>query len=138
MERESTKRPFVATILIIVVLIFTSLNIIRTITSLQSWSFLESLPLQIPVIYLIISGLIWALLGFFLLISYVLKKKWTLPLSTIMFIGYPTYYWIDRLFISKRTINDHQWRFALALTLLSMILGFWISNDSKTKNYFNK
>ena len=138
MERDPTKRPFFATILVLVVLIFTSLNVIRSISAIQSWSFLESLPLQIPVIYLILSGLIWAFLGFLLLISYILKKKWTLPLAMIMFIGYPVYYWIDHLLISKWRINDHQWRFALALTILSLILGFWMLNNPKTKNYFSK
>lgn len=138
MVRDFSKRPFFATLLMIVVLIFTSLNVIRVITSIQSWSFLESLPLQIPVVYLIISGLIWTFLGFFILISLILKKKWSPPLAMTIFIGYPVYFWIDRLIISNWTIDSHQWRFALVATLLTLILGIWILIDPKMKNYYCK
>jgi len=136
MESKLPNRPFGATILISMVLLFTSLNILRTVAAIQSWSFLESLPMRIPVIFLAISGIIWTLLGITLLIGLFLKSKLGLPIARVLFIGYPIYYWFDRLFIAKVGLNDSRWQFPLVLTFLTLIIGIWISNDPKTRDYF--
>lgn len=137
MESKLPNRPLGATIMISVVLIFTSFNVLRTISAIQSWSFLGSLPLRIPVIYLAISGFFWASFGITLLIGLFLKKKWTLTLSIVLFIGYSLYYWLDRLFIAKIPLNDRQWQFPLILMIFTLIIGIWIVKDPNTKNYFN-
>ena len=136
-ESKLPKRPFSATILIPAVLIFTSLNILRTIAVIRSWSFLGSLPMRIPVIYIAIAGFVWSSFGIIIFICLLLKKRWAPPLSMILFIGFLIHYWLDRLLIAKIAQNDHQWQFALVLTLLTLVIEIWIVINPENRNYFN-
>ncbi len=138
MDHDHSKRPLGVNTLIAVVLIFTSLNIVRVISATKSWSFLSSLPLQIPAIYFIISGTIWSLLGTILVFGLILRKMWTLPLTMILCLGYSAFYWFDRLFIASRAVNDSHWQFAVGLTILSIIIMIWILTRQKTKSFLNK
>lgn len=138
MDHKTTRRPFGVTLLIGLVLIFASLNIVRTITAFQSWLFLNSLPLQVPVSYLIITGTAWSILSTIVVFSLLTRKKWSLPFAMLIFLGYPLLYWIDRLFFTEWATFANHWKFSLAITIFTVILALWIIKNPKTKNYLNK
>lgn len=138
MNQKKTHRPFGVTLLIAVVLIFTSLNIVRTIAAIQRQSFLHTLDLQVPVSYLAITGAVWGSLGLVLLVGLAARKRWALPLAMILVLGYPLYYWIDRLFIAEWAAFNSRWQFALGLTGLLVIPAVWILKQAGTRRYLSK
>ena len=57
------KRPFSVTILAFGVLSFVLLQLTRMVSGFQQRQFLASLPLSIPPVYFVITGLVWAAIG---------------------------------------------------------------------------
>jgi len=138
MDQNTSQRPLSVTLLIAVVLIFMSLNIVRAITAFQSWPLLSSLPLKVPVSYFIVTGTLWGVNGLVLVFGLLTRKKWVLPLSMILTLGYPLYHWIDRFFIAEWTVIKTRWQFDFGLTLLIILLAFWIFKHPKTSIFLIK
>ena len=132
------KRPFGVTILIGVVLIFTSLNFFRVSTAIRLWDYLVEPPLNTPVIYLVISGIIWSGLGLTLAFGFVTRQKWSSVLAKISAIVYSSHYWFDRLLIADRSGIGSRWFFALGLTILLLVLTFIILAQPKTRAFLVK
>lgn len=128
-------RPFSVTLLIGVVLIFTGLNFLRLVLTIQSWKFLASI-LPVSPWYLALTGLVWSLVGCALIWGLWRRRAWA-PVATRMISGiYVLYYWIDRLFVSHRTSLEANWPFTLAFCLLILIWIFWVFTWRKVRNYF--
>ena len=138
MVRKSSQRPFAVTLLIAVVLIFTSLNILRVVTALLSRSFLSTLPLQVPVWYFTLTGTIWSVIGIILGLGLITRRKWALSLSIFLTIGYSAFYWVDRLFIIEWALFKSRWQFAFGLTIFIVLFALWTVKSSKTRVYLNK
>jgi hypothetical protein len=138
MQPESTHRPFGVTLLIVVVLIFTSLHLLRAVTALQRWSSLRDLSLPVPVSYFFISGAVWGLFGLVLLLGIIARRRETVKFALILILVYPIYFWIDRLFLAEWAVFEGRWQFALGLTLLSFIAIFWILKHPSTSSYLTK
>jgi hypothetical protein len=137
-NQQSRKRPFSVTILIVMVLIFTTLNILRMITAIRLWDFLANLPLDVPAHYLVITGAIWSGIGFLLAVGLFASRKWSLYLAWIAIVLYPIYYWSDRLLIAERHVIAGRWQFASGLTILLLIFAFWVLLQPKTRAFLMK
>jgi hypothetical protein len=128
-------RPLSVTLLIVLVLIFTGLNLLRLILTIQSWKFLASLLLVSPW-YLALTGLVWFLLGCALIWGLWLGRAWA-PVATKLISGiYVLYYWIDRLFAAHQAGLDAGWPFTLGVCLVILVWIFWTFTRQKIRNYF--
>jgi hypothetical protein len=135
---HSPQRPFGVTLLIVMVLIFTSLNILRMITAIRLWDFLVSFSKDVPTLYLVISGAVWSGVGIITATGLFAEKKWALPATRIAVVLYTVYYWFDRLVVADRFVIAHRWQFALGLTLLLLVFAIWILARPKTKSFLMK
>jgi hypothetical protein len=135
---HSPQRPFSVTFLIVLVLIFTSLNILRMITAIRLWDFLASFSKDVPTLYLVISGAVWSGVGIITATGLFSGKKWALFATRIAVILYSAYYWFDRLVVADRSIIAHRWHFALGLTSLLLVFTIWILARQKTKSFLMK
>lgn len=130
-------RPFAVTVLAVLVLIMTSVNLIRFVEALVQWPFLTSLPRVLPA-YLAGSGLFWSLLG--------LPLTWGLwrghPIAPkaarIVVPAYILYYWLDRAFMESAGANFVNWPFSAALTIVLLVSIFWVLARPNSKAYFGE
>ena len=134
----SPSRPFSVSILIILVLIFTTMNLLRMVTAIRSWDFLTNLLPDVPMFYLVITGGVWSVIGIPLAGGLFSRRKWSLPMARVTVILYTIYYWFDRLLIAERVSIASRWQFVLGLTILLLVLSFWILERPKTKEFLMK
>jgi len=132
------KRPLSATILTWVVLILTSLGWLRLSAVLQQWSFLESLSPAPPLVYLVISGLVWGVVGAIMVWGLFLGRFWAPRLTQISAPLYAVFYWLDRLFIADPSAFTSRWPFAVGLTTLLLIYTFWVLSRPKVQHFYHK
>jgi len=134
-EQQLKKRPFLVTLLAVLVLIISCINLIRLIEAIRMWDFLASLP-GVPPLYIALTGLFWVLVGF--------PLAWGLwrghpqaPLAThILVFACALYYWFDRIFIAQTINATSNWLFAVIVTVVMILLTFWALG--KSKEYFRK
>jgi hypothetical protein len=119
---EIRRRPFLVTLLVLVVLSITTVHLVRLIQTILLWDFLSSLPGVSPG-YLAVTGLIGVALG--------------LPLSCGLWRGHPLapalarglgvlyglYWWLEKLLIAQSAERLVNWLFSLvfSIALLSLI-----------------
>jgi hypothetical protein len=120
------------------VLIFTSLNILRMITAIRSWNLLTSVSKDVPTLYLVIMGAVWSTVGIITATGLFSGKKWALPVTRTAVILYSGYYWLDRLVVADRFVIAHRWQFALGLNILLLIFAIWCLAHPKTKAFLKK
>jgi hypothetical protein len=132
------KRPFSVTILVILVLIFTSLNALRMITAVRSQEFLTGLTFDIPVGYLTITGALWTLIGLPLLVGLFFGRGWSGPLLKWAAGFYTVYYWIEHLFVTEPEVLTTRWPFTVGLNLTLMILVFWTLSRPKPREFLTR
>ena len=138
-QMRKSKRPLAVTTIAVSVLIIAVVNLIRFIQAISQWDILtELLPIHLSPIYLVLSGLIWAVIG--LILSYGLwHGKFWAPITTqIIFIVYLLYYWLDRLFLSNPISKLTNLRFAIVSSLLLLVWVFWLFSRSDIKYYFGE
>lgn len=131
-------RPFIVTVLIVVVLIFTFLNVFRFATAIRSWDFLTTLLPETNLVYLVATGFVWSVFGLILAIGLYARRRWSSSMMRIAGICYAIYYWFDRLFIAENFSVAYRWQFALGLTLLLLIVSFLILRRPTTKRFLAK
>lgn len=133
----TVNRPFLVTVLAVLVLIMTSINLIRFIEALVQWRFLSSLPRVSPA-YLAGSGLFWSLIG--------LPLTWGLwrghPIAPkaarIVALAYAIYYWLDLVLLESRGEIFVNWPFIAGLTLVLLVSIFWVLSPTSSKAYFGE
>ncbi len=129
------------------VLILAGFNLLRFVLSLRDWSFLAAQPGVSPY-YLAISGLIWALVGAFLVWGLWKAKSWAPRLLQAVTLTYALYYWLDLLFLRDHPVNDASgalgavlptnWQFSAGVTVVSLAYILWVLSRSKVKAYFGQ
>ena len=134
----SSKRPFTVTILILVVLIFTTLNALRFVSTIDTWTFLSASPVNVPIGYLAVTGAFWALAGSPLALGLFFRRQWSLRLAQILTLLYAVYYWADRLWIAEPNAISIRWPFSLGLTILLLIYTFLVLSHPKVRMFLSK
>jgi hypothetical protein len=132
---RSNLRPLSVTLLIVVVLIFTGLNLLRLILTIQSWNFLAGL-LPVSPWYMALTGLLWTILGCALIWGLWLRLAWAPHATRIVSAIYMLYYWIDRLFVASRSGLEASWPFTLVICLVLYLWIFWLFTRRRIRNYF--
>lgn len=134
--RRNNKRPKCITIIALMVLVFTAINLIRIIQVIAQWQFLSTVLSHAPV-YQLISGMVWFLGGLTILIN-IWRGKRSAPL--LIMVGgvlYSIYYWVDRFAISS-TPFDSNWLFILIINGVLLIYIIWSLTHKNTKSFFGE
>lgn len=134
-EQRAVKRPFLVTLLAVWVLLLSCVNLIRLTEAIRTWDFLASLPGVNP-LYIALTGLIWALLGFPLAWSLWRGYAQAPKATRILTLLYALYYWLDRLFVAQNVNAASNWLFAAITTIVMILIIFWILGRSKI--YFRR
>jgi hypothetical protein len=116
------KRPFAVTVLILVVLSYTVLGWFGLLDALQRWEFLQTLPLTVPVYYLVTRSAILALLGVPLIWGLWVGQSWAWYVTQISALVVVVFYWLDRLLVAHPAMISERWPFAVGMTTLWLAL----------------
>lgn len=129
------KRPFGVTLLAALVLSIAGLHLIRFIQALKTWDFLAGLPGVSP-LYLALSGLVVALVGFPLAWGLWRGMAWAARFTRIAALVYILQSWFDRTFLAQEAFQRTNWPFALAATFLLLVWVFFILSRPQAKAFF--
>jgi hypothetical protein len=142
---QRTSRPASVTILALGVLIITIINLTRLVLSILNWDFLASWPGVSP-LYVILTGLIWTIVGALLLWGLWKARKWAYKLTQAVVLTYALYYWLDHVFLmdhpanraagAQRVLLPMNWQFAAGATVICLAYTAWTLNRPKVKAYF--
>jgi len=131
------KRPFLVTLLAVVVLSITIIHLVRLVNTLTQWNFLASFPGISPP-YLALTGLFWVIVGALLFWGLWTGKSSTPQTTRVLTVVYLSYQWIERI-LSVRAGNElENWPFAAGMTLIVLIFIFWTLSRSGAKAYFGE
>ena len=133
----TVNRPFPVTVLTVLVLIMTSINLIRFTQALVQWRFLSTLPRVSPA-YLAGSGLFWSLIG--LPLAWGLWRGHSIApkAARIVSLAYILYYWLDLAFLMNAGENFVNWPFAAGMTTVLLVSIFWVLSRPRSKAYFGE
>jgi hypothetical protein len=130
MRQSHLKRPFLVTLLAVLVLIISCINLIRFIEAIRMWDFLASLPGVSP-LYIALTGLIWALVGFPLAWGLWRGQAQAPKATRILTLVFALYYWLDRLLIAQNVNAGSNWLFAAVATVVMILFIFWTLGRSQ-------
>ncbi len=144
-QARINKRPRSVTLLIVIVLIITVINIIRLVLSISYWNFLGTHS-GISPIYLAVTGLVWTAAGVRLVWGLWKAKNWAPRLMQTVALTYALYYWLDHIFLMDRRVNGGpgavsailpiNWPFAAGVTVVLLSFIAWTLGRVKVKAYF--
>lgn len=133
-ERQSS-RPRGVTMLALLVLILSVLQLTRFQQSFSRWEFLQA-TLPFHPAYLLVNGAFWGLAGLFLVWAIWFRKSWTPIVLTVAALLYSLNYWFERIFLAGNPNRNINWPFVLALNLLVMAFIAWQLRRKKVIQYF--
>ena len=132
------RRPKAVTCLIIVTIFYTFLHLFRFYYSLLQWDFLIGQEIAVSPIYLTLSGAFWVLIGGILIWGLWRGSPWAPNLTRISILVYFTFFWIDRVFLTKDIFAQMNNPFAILLSLIVIMLIFWLLSRSKSRAFFGE
>ena len=117
------RRPFLVTLLALVVLSITTIHLVRLIQTILLWDFLSNLPGVSPG-YLALTGLVGTILG--------LPVCWELwrghPLAPSLTCGgavlYGLYWWLEKLLTAQSAESLVNWPFSVVISIGLLTLTF--------------
>lgn len=132
------KRPFVVTLLILLVLSYTTLGWLGFIEALRHWDFLQEIPLAVPPLYLASRSAFWGLIGLPLIWGLWVGRVWAWYAAQIAAGLYAFYYWLDRLFIAHPSAIAERWPFAIGLTVSCLADIFVVLWLPRSRRFFKR
>lgn len=138
--QKRPRRPFSVTLLAIGVLTIAGIHLIRLFQTIQNWDFLAELP-GVPPLYLALTGLAWAVVGFPLGILLWRGEPPALPTVRFMTAVYILYDWFNRLFTAYRSGNlaiGYAWGFSALITVILLVWVYWTISRPRVKAYFRR
>ena len=131
------ERPLSVTLYTWLVLIISVSNIVRTLRAALQWEFLSDL-LTIHPIYLLLSGLVWGVLGLILTWGFWRGLIWMPFVTRWAVFAYLVYYWADRIFLSNPVSRNTNILFMVSLTVIIMLWTLWIFSRENVKQFFGE
>ena len=131
------KRPFLVTVLAVVVLSITILQFLRFINAFTLWDFLSELPTIDP-LYFALTGLIWSILGGILFWGLWSGKHMAPRATRILVTAFILYQWIERIIFVRQGHQLENWQFMIGMTLLVLIFIIWTLSRSDAKTFFGE
>lgn len=137
MKAPRPRRPLGVTLFALLVLTFAVLNLLRLVQSIQKWGLLTTL-LPLSPAYLLLSGLLWVLVGFPLALGIWRGSRLAYYLSPVALLGYSLYLWADRLLLSGYGERQDNWTFVAILNIAILAWSLWVLTRPKTMAYFGE
>jgi len=126
-------RPFGIKILVLIQIIVFVGNCLRLGNAIYFWrTFIE---LDVNVLYIAISGGLWAIITLFTILGVWFRKPWAWIVSITSVIGYGVWYWLDRSIVQ---IDHTNWHFSLFTTILLVVIFIAILQNKYVRIYFNR
>ena len=138
MTLPKIRRPFSVTLLALSVLSFTAIHLVRFGAALAQWSFLASLPLSVPPLYLATTGLVWGMVGLVLYPGLWLGKLWAKKAVFFAAPVYGLYYWLEQVFFMDSPLRNANWLFQIFLSIFLLALLVWVIRRPATRTYFGE
>ena len=123
-RQAGRRRPFLVTLLALLVLSITGLYLLRFITALSLWSFLGDLPRVSP-LYLALDGLVWAVIGLLVFWGLWRGSAWTPRVTRVTALVFVLNLWIERTLLAGNGFYQSDWPFVLGLTVVLLAFVFW-------------
>ena len=132
-------RPWSVTLLALGVLTNAGLNTARLALAFTQWSFIYSLQ-GIPPLYLVFSGLVWAVTAWLLAWGLWIGAGWAARAARIFVTAFLLFFWFERLFLFEQ--NQLSWPengfFLLLVTIAVLVFVFWSTANTKAKRFFGE
>ncbi|HJS17915.1 MAG TPA: hypothetical protein VJ785_04160 [Anaerolineales bacterium] len=126
------KRPFGVTLFIWMVLCLSAWGLLRLTAALRWWDVLNQYDSRLSLLYLSITGVVWALVGAVLLWGMWVGKRWVYPAIPISIILWLLEYWLERIFFQAPRANL-TFMISASVVLLAVL---WVAaSNRKTRNF---
>lgn len=104
--------------------------------TVQNGTFYQSLGLEVSTGYLLVGGLLWALVGFCAAAMLFFRRSFVRLVVWVGAAVLTATYWFDRLVMTANPDRAANWAFALGLNGLAGLLIFWVFSRKKNRAYF--
>lgn len=133
-----SRRPFSVTLLALLVLSFSVLNMYGFCWALRQRDFLQALPLAVPVWYLALRTSFWGSVGAAVSWGLWRGQSWVWPGAQISLIGFALHYWLDALLLVPAPGQAWRSPFEWMLTLLGLACAFYVLYSPRGRTFFGK
>jgi len=135
---HSSGRSWELKLLTLMYLITAAAGLQRLVSALQTWTFLASL-LPFSPLYLVLSGLLWVLLGALSAVWLWFNLKRTLTLLVASSLIVTATYWIERLYLYRNDPAQENLPFAVTVTLCALVyIALVIVSHNQRQRFFRK
>jgi hypothetical protein len=131
-----TRRPFLVTLLVVLVLLFTIVSWFGFFEALQLRQFLQQLPLSVSPLYLLLRRAFWGLVGPALIWGLWFGYRWAWFAGQIVVLAYALFYWLDRLFLATSDVLASRLPFEAGLTIGLVLFCFGVLWLPASRRYF--
>lgn len=130
------KRPFSVTLLTVLVFSFSVLYWLRFYEAIVFWSALK-MRLSFPSpVYLVLTGLIWGVVGLIITWGLWIGSTWAPRATWISTTLFAINYWLDRLIIADRGTWVHRTVFMIGFWIIVFIIIAWSLTREESRLYF--
>jgi hypothetical protein len=134
---KKQERPFIVTMLCLLLVVFVGLYLARIWQALLKWSFLLELISFSP-IYLLITGLFWVIVGLVVAVNLWLGKRRAPRLMLLFLALYSTYYWLEYMVLVDHSGLNSNWLFLALVNLVSVLWVLWVLSRPMTRIYYGE
>lgn len=136
-QGNSLHRPVTVTIYALLVLIIAVHNLIRFWSAIQHWDTLSQLGIQPGPFYIALTGLIWAISGFWLAWTIWTGRPGVRIATIVVASSYLVYYWLDRLIFQNHTPQKNT-PFVVGITILVVFYTLLTLSLPSNQEYFSR
>ena len=136
--RKMSRRPFSVTLLALLVLSFSVLNIYGFFWALRQRDFLQALPLAVPVWYLALRTSFWGTVGVAIFWGLWRGQTWVWLGAQIGSAGFVLHYWLDALFLEPSPGLAWRSPFEWIATLVGLACAFYVLYSPRGRIFFSK
>ena len=132
------KRPKSVTWLAIGVLTLAVLNLIRFVETVQTWDYLQTLPISVSAEYLGLTGLIWAVTWLATFLGLWKGQFWAARNLRIFSVLFAIYFWVDQALLGSDPNRTASYQFKFFATLLLLSLIYWVLSRPQTRKFIGE
>ena len=130
------KRPWLVLLLFIFSLVFTVSAAARVWNGVQFYWFLDDLSMSVSPLYLVITGVVWSILG----AATAIMVWWGNSLAKRVLISgtllYSVFFWFEQLFLMSNPLRKTNWLFLVILTLIVFLVEVLSFQHPRVRKFF--
>ena len=130
-------RPRSVTLLALAVFCLSAFNLLGAVSGIQRYTFLTSLPLSAPPLYLILTRALWGLAFAALGVGLWRLKHWGRVGTLVVFSLYVLHGWFNRLAFARSDFSRVNMAWAWGVSLVSLALVWGILMRRKVRQSFH-